>query len=360
MKRVFLYKLTLSLVCLLFALGSQAQYTSVKTITKSFAMTNAGELTIKNKYGHIDLTSWEKDSVKVNITIETQSKSDELIKRINPTFDYSREFLEIESVIEAKKDGYFNRLFRDINPIEFDKTEVDIHYEVFVPSKTHIKIENKYGDVSISDCIGRLRANVEHGDIRIAGELSYVDIFLRFGLLRAYSLPRGEIDLKNGRLDINNATQLELTSDGSEIEIDNIQTLRLNSSKDKSIFISNISTITGVVRFSDIKIGLITNFADLDLHQSELKINKISRSVTQLQLLQKDTEIEIYTAGIGCKIEAYLEGGLLRLPNTVDQLDVKMIDARDEIREVRGSLGKAPFTLINITGKKGYMLINTD
>jgi hypothetical protein len=359
MKKVFLYKLVILFAWLPLIFDAQAQYTSTKTIQKSFNMTDAGEVMIKNKYGHIEFYGWEKDSVRIKVVIETQSKSDELINRINPTFDFSKEFLEVESVIEAKKQGYFNRLFREINPIEFDKTEVDIHFEVFLPAGVHIKVENKYGDVSINDCKGRLRAQVEHGDLRIEGALSYVDVLIRFGLLRAYNLPRGEIDLKNGRLDISNAQQIELISEGSEIEIDDIQTLRLTSSKDESILISSISTITGSVRFSDLTIEQISGFADLDLHQSELKINHLLKGTTQLQLTQKDTEIEIASGTTGCQIEAYLEGGLLRLPTQVTGLDVNVLDEKDEIREVKASLGQAPFTKINITGKKGYMLIKT-
>ena len=363
MRKLFYYSSRVihirSLLCVvLFMTASVAygQLSSSKTITKLFAMTDDGQVIIGNKYGSIEMRGWNIDSVKVQIEIVTQGESDELIKRIKPTFDDAEEFLKVNAVIEPKRQGYFNRLFRDINPIEFNKGDIDINYVVYLPTGAQMKITNKFGDVIIEGCQGRLRANIEHGDLRISDNIGQLEANVEFGMIRAHKLSTAELQLKNGSVDISSAEHIQLNSAGSDIEIDSIGTLRVMSGKDK-IIIGSVGTISGELRFSEIRIQEVIDFCDVKIHQTDMKINALSSSSPTVHLEQSSSEVELVGVNTGMQIEAHMESGLLRLPKHAHNLDVTVLDEKDEIREISASLGTAPFAKINITGKKGYILI---
>ncbi len=356
MRKVFQSKLLYTFLLVAYTSFLAAQSTSTKVVLRSFPMTSDGKVLVDSKYGDIEFSTWDRDSVRVEITIIVDDEEEDLLERINPSFEFIEDYLEVSSHIEAKKQGYFHRMFRAINPLEFDKTEVDIHYHVKLPVRTQINANNKYGDVIVNECPGAFNAHVEHGDIRISGDIGYSDVYLRFGHLRSRTLKRGEIDVKNGRVDITNAQHLELKSDGTEIEIDSIQTMRISSEKDH-IVISSISSCTGDLKFSDIRIEQLTNFIDLKLHQTDLKINNISPGTSTLNLDQNSSDIELQMNKSGIEITASLEGGLLRVPKSVENLDVTYIDKKDDIRNVTAKYGHPPYSQLNIEGKKGYILI---
>ena len=356
MNKVFQFKYSLTFIILFATVCGFAQVTSSKKFTRTFALTDAGQVTINNKYGDVSVSGWEKDSVRVQIEIVTQGTSDELVKRINPTFDYSEEYLEVTSEISPKKESYLGRLVRSWNPVEFDKSSVDIHYQVMIPAKAQLRVDNKYGDINIEECKGRLRLSAEHGDIRSSGYITYADVDLTFGLFRVHAIGRGDITIRNGTIDITKAEHIELTSAGSEIEIDSVNTLTLDVSKGRT-FINSVGILNAEARFTEMTVDLIKDFADINAYQSDIKLVNLGSGLQNLKLNQTSSDIEIQSFERGLDIYAYLESGLLRLPRSADNLDVKIIDEKEEIREVKATIGTLPYTNLQLKGKKGNVLI---
>ena len=54
-----------------------AQENVSKKITKTYAMTNVGELHLENKYGNININGWDKDEVFVEIAITVNHRKKE-------------------------------------------------------------------------------------------------------------------------------------------------------------------------------------------------------------------------------------------------------------------------------------------
>lgn len=356
MNKVFQFKWSLTTIILFVTAIGFGQVTSSKKLTKTFAITEAGQVTINNKYGNVSVSGWDKDSVKVKVEIITEGTSDELIKRINPTFDYSEEYLEVTSEISPKKESYFGRLMRTWYPAVFDKSSVDIHYQVFIPAKAQLKVDNKYGDINIEDCKGRLRLRAEHGDIRSSGYINYADVNLTFGLFRVHTIGRADITIRSGTIDITQADHIELKSVGSEIEIDSVKTLTIDVNKGRT-FINSVDILNAETRFAEMDVELIEEFADIDAHQSEISLVNLGGELQKVILNQTSSDIEIQSFERGLDVYAYLESGLLRLPRSASDLDVKIINEKEEIREVTATIGTSPYTNLQIKGKKGIVII---
>lgn len=347
-----------SIICFMamWSLVTQAQVTSSKILSESYPMTSVGQLIVNNKYGNVEVNGWDKDSIQVTVNVVTTGDNDELIQRINPTFDYAEEFLEVNARIDPKREGYWSRLWRNVNPIEFDKSSVDITIEIYLPKKAQVKVSNKYGDVSLSDLEGRFQGEVEHGDVRLSGRLLRADVDIQFGLFRAHRLAQGDVKIRNGSIDIYACEVLDLDAVGSEIEIDSIQTLRLKSSKD-DIRVGSMKSVSGEMRFSKLNIDNLSSGIDLDLHQTELNLMSIQDEKTLIKLDQTSSEVELHLMEGGFNVNATLEDGLLRLSKDVKDLNVEVLDEKKEIRKVQASYGNSPQSTIQLNGKKGYVVI---
>jgi len=243
-----------------------------------------------------------------------------------------------------------------VNPIDFNKSNVDINYTVYVPETVELEITNKFGDLNITDCSGRLTTSIEHGDIRISGILQRGDISLRYGQLRVRELPEGTISVKNGGIDIETSNDLKLNSSGSSIELGTVPMLRLESNKDQ-IAIENTNSMMGSIRFSDVVVQQLGNKIDLNLHLGDLTIEHISSSNPSLIIEQSASDISIQAGVSSFMVSASLEGGVLRLPKQIEDLDVQVLDEKKQLRKIKATYGKAPFGELDINGKKGLVQI---
>lgn len=356
MKKRIYYNIFGILIFFSFAMTTFGQITEEKSASYSYPMTDDGQLHLTNMHGGIIIHGWDKDSVSVDIHIKVDTDEKNLLDRIQPDVDYSQEYLDVTTALEPVSTGFWRTLWNDINPIDIQRRDMKVNYEIYLPRGTDITLKNNYGDIDIEGCHGKLDATVEHGDIRISEEMRYVKANINFGKFRAHTLERGNITIRNGRLNLNEVNVLQLESVGTDIQLSTVTSLDLDSKND-DIEIDRVNTIKGEVRYGELVINELESFFDLRLHQNDCTIMALTSADAQLNVDQVSSDFELQSNGIGLNIVASMEAGRLRLPKEVDNLDVTMIDEKKEIREVRAQYHQSPFASLDITGKKGYIFI---
>ena len=337
-----------------------AQEKVSKQISKDFPMTNAGELHLGNKYGDIKLYGWEQDkiAITINITVTHKKKenADDLLKRIKPTLTNSGNLVNVTYEIAEKNDGFFSKYFNTSNPLDFDRSNVQIDYTIYIPKNAEIDLTNIFGDVFIEGWKGKLRVNMEHGDLWINENLSNADIDVKYGKLRAKSMDYAAIRLKNGSLNMIDSKSLRINSDGSDIAIGKVASLELYSNKDK-VDIKEVGSIYGTLKFTNMAISELRKDIDLTMKISDFKVNAILDPKAIIAINQESSDISLIISNFWHNFSATLEEGLLRLPKSYENIDSKMLDKGKRMRKINASYGKKPTGKISITGKKGMVLL---
>ena len=337
-----------------------SQEVLTKTIEKTYEMTNAGELHLNNKYGNITINGWEENDISIKIDIRVTNKKKEnaktLLNRIVANIKTVDDFVSITSEISEKNTSLFSRYFNKVNPFEFDKSNVEINYTIYLPINAEIDIINKFGDVIIDNWTGRLKANIEHGDLWINEDITNARITMKFGKLRSKSIAYGTISLKNGDIDIESSNKLLLKTSGTKIEIDQVKDLEVISSKDE-IIIQKAEKIQGELNFSNAQIEAIEEKISLSMKVAELRVAKINQPDAFVSINQESSDININITGLSFKFNATLEQGLLRLPKTFYNIENNMIDKSKRIREINGAYGKTTSGIFSFTGKKGVIVL---
>lgn len=337
-----------------------AQETVSKKIAKTYALTDAGKVHLENKYGNIKLFGWEKDEVSIAINIAVTNKKLEnardLLKRINPIIRNSDGYVSISHEIGEKSRGFFAKLYDDANPFEFNRSNIQIDYTVYMPKNAELEIKNTFGDVIIEDWTGKLKADVDYGDLWINDDLNKVDIDVKYGKLRAQSIDYGTISLKNGEFDMENAKSLKVTSSGTDIQIEHVTSLEFFSNKD-DVTVQEVGTIYGNLEFTKIQLNRLVKDVDLTMKIADFKISKILDPEAEIAIDQESSEISLDITDFPHRFEATLEEGLVRLPKTYENVDSKMLDVGKRKREIKATYGKNPRGKISITGKKGAVLL---
>ena len=337
-----------------------AQEKVSKKITKTYPMTNAGELQLENKYGHVNLNGWDKDevSLEVVITVNHRKKenADELLQRINPTFRDSDDFVAIGYEISEKSDNWFTNFFEKANPFDYDRSNIQINYTINLPRKAELKVTNTFGDVILEGWAGKLKALVEHGDIWINEDLNKADITMRYGKLRAKNISYGSLDLRNGSLDMENATSLRINSSGTDIELSAINSLELYSNKDE-INLEEVGSIYGTLKFTTVQLNRLKTSVDMNMKIADFRVSGILDPKADIAIEQESSEVSLNITDFSHRFDATLEQGLVRMPKSYKDIDSKMLDNGKKLREIKASYGKGLQGNISVTGKKGLVLL---
>ena len=354
------YKNKLLLILLIVSYQLFSQETITKKIEKTFEMTNAGELHIENKYGNVNITGWEENNIAITIAIKANSKkkenTEDLINRIVPKFKSADNFVSVVSEINKKNTSLFSRYFNKVNPFDFDKSNIEISYTIYLPSKAEIDITNKFGDIIIDNWTGKLKANTEHGDLWVNQSIANANIDMKFGKLRTKSIAYGNISLKNGAIDIENSQDLSLTTSGTTIELNKINALELISSKDE-ITIENVENIRGTIKFSNVQLDTVVSTIDLSLKIADLNVSKMNKADALVTIHQESSDVTMNITNLSFKFDATLEEGLLRLPKSFTNIKSNVIDKGKKIRKIDASYGKLRNGTFSFTGKKGTILL---
>ncbi len=355
------YKTILWMALALFSvhLGTAQERVS-KTVEKSFSLTNAGELRLENKYGNITLTGWDQDEVKVTTAIRVnhrkRSNAEDLLDRIRPKFTSGGNYVGVVSEIINKNTGWFADFFNRNNPIDFDRSHVQIDYEVFLPRKATLKVTNRFGDVVLQGWSGPLNTLIEHGDLWIGDNLARADIILKFGKLRARNIEYADLNLKNGELDMEDVQTLRLNSSGTDMKINTINSLEVYSNKD-DISLAEVGKMYGTLQFSTLNLERLTKSADMKMKIADFNVARIAESVSNLSIEQESSEINLMVTDFSHRFTATVEQGVVRLPKSFENVNSEMLDKGRKLRKIDATYGDSMNGTIGINGVKGIITL---
>ena len=163
-----------------------------KTYSKSYNITSKDKLTLENSFGEMKLITWEKNEIKVDVSITAKGGTEERAQQI----------LDNISIEDGKNsNGVFFKTKMDDkkNWKKGDKGYKDegmhIDYVVYLPSSNPLDVQNSFGPMIVPDYNGLASISSKFGSLT-AGKISNAKLVsVEFG--------RGEIEsIHNGKLSI--------------------------------------------------------------------------------------------------------------------------------------------------------------
>jgi hypothetical protein len=331
-----------------------SQHKLTKEIKETYAFSNESKLYLENKYGDIFVSGWDKNSIEIVVGIEAESRNAEkakkLLNRVKMDIVTTDNELKVTSTITKKEGGFLGKL----DPFKNEKTK--INYTIYLPKKAMIEVYNKYGNIIVSDWNGKLNADLEHGDMRLSTALINASLTIKYGKLNAISLQESHIISKDATIGIHHGTKLKIDSDGSEMTLNNIQKLQLNSNKD-NIDILKMDGISGTIKYSKTFLKNLGGKTTLDLNHGELRILKHMTASPDININQKESEVYINISETNFSFKAKLEQGVLRIPKTMDNIESEVIHRKEKIRSISASYGAEKEGSIICTGYKGVIIL---
>ena len=317
-----------------------------KRITRGFKTSGLTKLEVNNKYGEVIVDTWQKDSIRVEITLTTYGKNESAAEKLMDRVDIDSrqvdDFVSVESTFDRSK-GFFNDLWNSVGDYSktiLNKSKMKIDYRIYMPINTSLDLTNKFGDVFLPDLMGKVTLDLGNGALKADRLTGQVAIYISFGEARIKSVDEAKVTLKSAELELKSANQLELRSSSSEININDLRSLRIDSRTDK-INIAELSTLQGNGSFTKIRLDHIGHSIDVDMNYGFLDVFEVPADFSNINVVGNSTDVSLtFEQGSHATLDVTTKVDKLDLPKQVSNIKQRYTDGREKFVTTTGYLGK--------------------
>ncbi len=276
-----------------------------KTIHHEFALNANSTVKLYNKYGAMNVHTWDKEQVKLDVEIIVNSSSKKnaemQLKYIEIQLDNSDDYLKVATVLTEKENGWWNNVWGSC------KSELEINYDIFLPRTSNLIAENKYGNTSIEDLDNDLDATIKYGNLTTNNVNGSVGLTLGYGKTVMGNIGNLEAEVKYSEMYIQSVKNVNITSKNSDLTIDNAHDMNIiskydsyqlgtigdftNEGKYDSFKMDSAESIEIEGKYSTIKALYLEKSIDAEMSYGSIKIHAVSPAFDHAVIDSKNTDI---------------------------------------------------------------------
>lgn len=284
-----------------------------KNITFSYTISSSDKISLDNQFGDIKVNFWDKNEVKVEVTIVANATSEERASNFMKTVDVvgkkSDGQVSIKTIIDRNEGSYNNNTWKGKSG-DNEKNSLTIDYQVFMPKHNALKIKNSFGNTFLPTFTNVLTVHQSYGKL-VAEDITNAqsDISLQF-CKSSYikSMTGGTLKASYSGIKMENADNLDFNNSFGDIDI------------------KEVGKIDAKISYSSGIIGLIRESSDLKLEFSNgFKLGGIGKNVKELGINASYSPVSItLNDGVSYEFEvkanygnfSYPDGGVSFSKNT--------------------------------------------
>lgn len=165
-----------------------------KLYSKSYPLSASDKVSLRNSFGEMKINTWDKNEIKVDVTIVAEAGTDER----------AQELLDLIEVSDGKSGNgvYFKTKIGNNNNNKRGKGEkqsFNIDYMVYLPANSQLDATNEFGPMSIGDYKGKVSLESKFGSLTTGTLGGYAKVNVEFGKATIGSIDDGDVTIKFSR-----------------------------------------------------------------------------------------------------------------------------------------------------------------
>ena len=263
-----------------------------KTITKTFTVVSKDRLNINNQHGEVKIELWDKNEIKVDITIisygVSEAKAQELLDNVEITDNREGDKISFKTFIDSDNNtswGWGNNWTwngrKDDESHPKNKKGIEVNYSVHMPRTNALSVSNKYGKTIIPQFDAPLRVTSNYGSFtsdRLKGLDK--DIFVQYGSGNIKQMDDGDLHISYSKLNVDKADNLKLKNNYGSVTLD------------------DINNLDGTFQYSSGKIGRINETGKLNISYSDaMQLSEMSKTLKSLDIKSNYTAVKLPVNG---------------------------------------------------------------
>ncbi|MFN7116389.1 MAG: hypothetical protein ACK4TA_06280 [Saprospiraceae bacterium] len=353
------YKWSLALLLLIAVssvvrAGDDEKREFTKVIKKEFDITKNGTTALYNKYGKIDVKTWDKNRVKVDVTIlvnaSSESAAQKVFDRIDIKFVNSEGYVKAETIIETTKSSWWEGWNTGNN-----RSDYSINYEVYMPATNNLELGNRYGDTYVAAIEGVANIDVKYGNIKMQGVGNNAKLVLAYGNGSLVKANNVTADLSYSSMSFGEVRDADITSKYSpKVKFDKVANIRCNTKYDTYEIVSvrelrndgkydnfrigSAENVVAVSKYTQVNVDNLKNQLDVTMEYGGCSVGLLDKDFTNVNLIGKYSDFKITVQdGANFKMDASSNYAGITYPAA---LNVSHEIEKGTSHEVKGHVGK--------------------
>jgi len=293
-----------------------------KELSKEFSIAANGKVSVSGKYGHLNVSTWEKNKAKFDVKIivkaNNKEKADKMFERISIDFSNGKDY--VKALLDIKEGSWK----------EYRGVSFQIHYEVKIPSGSSVDLYNKYGNIHLTDIKGSAIIENKYGNIKTGDIGKDVNLQLGYGSADLGNIGNLNVEIKYSKLDINSTKDIKIESKYSQIYVDKAKNIKSESKYDKfylgevyairsygkydNFKIKSIHNLDATGKYSDYDIKNLHGKVDLDMKYGDAVIHSTHKTYQGINFNGEYADLHVELTGVGTAFAVDGEYTKVKLP----------------------------------------------
>lgn len=272
-------------------------YERKRTILKVYDVGSKEQLAIDNQFGQVRVAVWNKDEIRVQITITAKASSSE---------ERAQRYLDAVNIIE-KRAGEQISLKTDISSAgnnwsnqKGDENFIRIDYDVSMPRTNALSVRNRFGNTDIAAFQAPLTVYQRYGNFsanELSGSANDIDVAYGSALIR--QLEQGKLDIAYSSLDLERANVVTLVNKFGKLKI------------------GEVGKLDAQIGYSGARIGTLRESAKIKLDFSGgFRIEQFGKSADDVTIKASYSSVTLpVSAEADCNFDVTVSYGGFHYPN---------------------------------------------
>ena len=267
--------------------------TKEKKISKKFNVSPNSLLQVNNSYGNVDITTWDQNTISIEVFIKTNGNDEEKVKAklddIKVEFNQTPDGVKAKTVFSKEESSWWNSLFGSNSNVN-----MEINYVIKAPVTNNVEVNNDYGNVFLDKLTGNAKISCDYGRIDI-GELHGNNNYLSFDYSRNSHfgyINKAVISADYSEFTVDDAKSLELKADYTDSKMKKIELLQFSCDYG-SLVVEKVRKIAGSGDYLSTRIGQIFQAANLNLDYGNIVIAEVVKGAEEIKIDSDYTGVKI-------------------------------------------------------------------
>ncbi len=326
-----------------------------KSISKSFGVNSDATLEVYNKYGDINVTSWNQDRIEIDVEISVKGNDmddvEDRLEKITVDFEGSSSLVTARTRIGTKNNWSIWKKRKNIS--------YSINYKIKMPISNNVKLNNDYGEIRLDELEGSADISCDYGKIEI-GDLKGDNSTISLDYCKSSSIESmkdGDINVDYSRLTVDKAQDVDLSTDYSNIRFKELGTLDFSADYG-GIEVEKANSVKGSGDYTGLKFGTITKNLVISSDYGSIRVKNLANG---FELVDINSEFAGIKIGIepGTSFDFVVELQYAGFKRNNSKIDMRKSMEKNSKKYYEGTYGKSGSgSKINIRSEYGSVTFN--
>ncbi|MAD98084.1 MAG: hypothetical protein CMB99_12230 [Flavobacteriaceae bacterium] len=294
----FLYKitlLTLLIPSLVFGMTEldKPKHEKSKSIKKEFNVSSDAKVDISNRYGNINVTTWDRNEVNIEVVITVKGNDledvEERLDDIDVEFNSNANLVEAKTIFGGGSSGW--SWWRRNNR---KKMSMKINYTVKMPKSNRVNLNNDYGNIYLDEIMGKANINCDYGKIEL-GKLMADGNSINLDYCSSSNIEMmksGSINADYSKLNIGKSEEVSANIDYTTLKFEEVDAIDFNADYG-GVTVNSAAHVKGNTDYTTIRLGTISKSATLDADYGAIIIKKLTPGFEKVDIETQFASVRI-------------------------------------------------------------------